>query len=452
MRATALTRHKGLQRLLDVAANLPRQAQYLWGAHGVMLANSATLAVSAGITAALGFLYWWVAARYFEPRSVGLAAAAISMMNLVALAGEFGLGPLLIGESQRRPKDSPHLIAAALIAALFSSGLLGLLYVVLVNLSPNVFGRSLDTGISDVLFIAGCSLAGFALVLDNAYAGLLRSSLHLYRNGLFSASKLIILVAIALAMSVQEQAEMIFLAWTLGLLLSIAVLVAHRGHRIWYTPNFGLLWFLAPTVLRHHLLNVATLAPGLILPLLVTVALSAEDNAVFYASWMVLSVILLVPASLTTILFTVGAAEPQAIADRMKCSFLICALTSVVAAIGLYFCSGLILSFFGPVYASQGEAILQVLGLSVFAVTVKAHYVAIQRINDRLLSAFIVVGAGAILEMILSVAGGRMGGLLGFAQGWVIAVYLEALVVTPVLLRAADIGWLRVRRYGGVSR
>ena len=88
----------------------------------------------------------------------------------------------------------------------------------------------------------------------------------------------------------------------------------------------------------------------------------------------------------------------------------------------------------------------------MFAVTVKAHYVAIQRINDRLLSAFIVVGAGAILEMILSVAGGRMGGLLGFAQGWVIAVYLEALVVIPVLLRAADIGWLRVRRYGGVSR
>jgi O-antigen/teichoic acid export membrane protein len=213
-----------------------------------------------------------------------------------------------------------------------------------------------------------------------------------------------------------------------------------------------LLWFLAPTVLRHHLLNVATLAPGLILPLLVTVALSAEDNAVFYASWMVLSVILLVPASLTTILFTVGAAEPQAIADRMKCSFLICILTSIVAAIGLYFCSGLILSFFGPVYASRGEAILQVLGLSVFAVTVKAHYVAIQRINDRLLSGAIVVGAGAILEMILSVAGGRMGGLLGFAQGWVIAVYLEALIVIPVLLRAVDIRGLRVRSESGVSR
>ena len=47
MRATALTRHKGLQRLLDVAANLPRQAQYLWGAHGVMLANSALLYTSA---------------------------------------------------------------------------------------------------------------------------------------------------------------------------------------------------------------------------------------------------------------------------------------------------------------------------------------------------------------------------------------------------------------------
>ena len=448
MRTTALTGHKRLARPVSVAALMIRQAQDVWRVHGVMLANSGALAVSAGMTAALGFLYWWAAARFFEPRSVGLAAAAISMMNLIALVGEFGLGPLLIGESQRRPKDSHNLISAALMAALVSSSLLGLVYAVLVSLSPLAFGRSLDIGIPSTLFIAGCSLAGFALVLDHAFAGLLRSSLQLYRNGLFSAFKLAILLAIVFAIGASGQESLIFLAWTLGQLFSIVVLaatLAYRGRPVWYAPNFDLLWLLGPNVLRHHILNLATLAPGLVLPFLVTVVLSAEDNAAFYASWMVLSVILLVPASLTTILFTIGAAEPEAIAERLKCSFLICVLTSVLAVIGLFFCSGLILSFFGPSYASRGEPILQVLSLVVLAVTLKAHYVAIQRVNDRLVSASIVLGAGAMLEMLLAVVGARLGGLLGLTQGWVFAIYLEAAVVTPTLLRAARLSMSRSR-------
>jgi hypothetical protein len=50
-----------------------------------------------------------------------------------------------------------------------------------------------------------------------------------------------------------------------------------------------------------------------------------------------------------------------------------------------------------------------------------------------------------MLEMLLAVVGGRMGGLLGLTQGWVIAIYLEAAVVTPTLLRAAGISMSRSR-------
>ncbi len=44
-----------------------------------------------------------------------------------------------------------------------------------------------------------------------------------------------------------------------------------------------------------------------------------------------------------------------------------------------------------------------------------------------------------------------MGGLLGFTQGWVFAIYLEAAVVTPTLLRAVGIGMSRSQRPAVVS-
>jgi hypothetical protein len=48
-----------------------------------------------------------------------------------------------------------------------------------------------------------------------------------------------------------------------------------------------------------------------------------------------LNVILLVPGSLTTILFAIGSVEPERIRLRLKLSLAICFVTSVVAAVAL---------------------------------------------------------------------------------------------------------------------
>jgi O-antigen/teichoic acid export membrane protein len=260
------------------------------------------------------------------------------------------------------------------------------------------------------------------------------------RNGLFSAFKLALLIAAGFAVTAENQETLIFAAWTGGQLLSIVILaaaLAARGNALWARPDFDLLWRLGPNVLRHHLLNLATLAPGLILPFLVTVILSAEANAAFFACWMVLNVILLVPGSLTTILFAIGSVEPERIRLRLKLSLAICFVTSVIAAVALLIGSRYLLAVFGPSYASLGGPALPVLGLVVLPAAVKSHYVAVQRLNDRMGIATPILGAGAILEIVAAVIGGWLGGLVGFAAGWVIAVYIEAAVLAPTVARAA---------------
>jgi O-antigen/teichoic acid export membrane protein len=431
-----ITSSQGL-RPADRFARVVELARTLWDEHRVMITNSAVLTASAAATAALGFLFWWAAARLFTPRSVGLGSAAVSLMNLIALAGEFSLGTLLTGEALRRPKESLQLISAALVVALAGSSFLAFVYASAAHV---FFASAQEQGIPVFLFTVGAALAGFALVLDQAFVGLLRSTMQMARNGLFSALKFALLIAAGFAVTAENQETLIFAAWTGGQLLSIVILaaaLAARGNALWARPDFDLLWRLGPNVLRHHLLNLATLAPGLILPFLVTVILSAEANAAFFACWMVLNVILLVPGSLTTILFAIGSVEPERIRLRLKLSLAICFVTSVIAAVALLIGSRYLLAVFGPSYASLGGPALPVLGLVVLPAAVKSHYVAVQRLNDRMGIATPILGAGAILEIVAAVIGGWLGGLVGFAAGWVIAVYIEAAVLAPTVARAA---------------
>src|SRR5260370_17983866 len=73
----------------------------------VMLTNTASLVCTNLITSALGFVYWWLAARLFSPEAVGLVSAAISAMALLPTTSLLGFGSLLIGYLPQRPGKQP---------------------------------------------------------------------------------------------------------------------------------------------------------------------------------------------------------------------------------------------------------------------------------------------------------------------------------------------------------
>src|SRR5260370_14895791 len=81
----------------------------------VMLTNTASLVCTNLITSALGFVYWWLAARLFSPDAVGLAPAAISAMALLATISLFALRPLLIASLSRPPAKERPLIRTAML-------------------------------------------------------------------------------------------------------------------------------------------------------------------------------------------------------------------------------------------------------------------------------------------------------------------------------------------------
>ena len=100
-----------------------------WSAQRTLVKTTASLLSTTGITALLGLVFWWLAARTLSVAAVGYGAAAVSALMLVGTFGMAGLNTVLLGQLARRPPDAAGLLTAALyasglISAAFAGGFL----------------------------------------------------------------------------------------------------------------------------------------------------------------------------------------------------------------------------------------------------------------------------------------------------------------------------------------
>jgi glycosyltransferase involved in cell wall biosynthesis/O-antigen/teichoic acid export membrane protein len=408
-------------------------------ANSTMLVNAGALIGTAAVTSALGFVYWWLAARWFLPETVGTASASVSLMMLLGTACMFGLGTLLITELPRQPDKVEPLISTALITVGIAGACVGFLFVCIAPYVSSAF-QPLKASIGDMLiFAAGVSLTAISQVLDQALVGLLRGRQQLWRNTLFAVVKLAALVAVGLWLS--DRGEMgIYATWVFSNFISLGVLVIlafpkkHWSVRN-YLPQWKLLRKLGWRALEHHFLNLTVRAPSLLLPVLVTTFLSARMNAWFYVSWMIVSSVIMVSVSFTIVLHAMTSAQQSILGQKARLTICIGLAASLLANVVLQLGSKEALGLFGNRYAIEASASLRILILATLPIIITTHYVSICRVQDKIVKAMSGTLLGGLLELGLATLGAHLAGLLGLSLGWVIAVYIEAAFMFPTVYR-----------------
>jgi O-antigen/teichoic acid export membrane protein len=410
--------------------------------HLSLLANAAAMMGSTVATSGLGFVYWWLAAHYLPAESVGLASAAIATMGFLALAGDLGLGTLLMGQISRHPGRIGGLISAALITATLGSALLALLYLAVASIFfPGSDGISASAS-DAALFVSGVALTGLVLVLDQTLLALLKASWHVVRNVSFALTKLVLLGLMAWLGA--NSAIAIYATWAFGNLVSVAVLsilVAGCKGILIRRPDFALLGGLTGSILSHHALNVLSQASGLLMPLLVTHILSPRINAAFYAAWLLIGVAYLAPASLTTALFSVAARDTVLLGRRLRFTLGLSMVFSAVTIAGCAVLGSFALSLFNSSYADTAGVTFTLLAATMPAIVIKYHYIALKRIREEMAGALPVLAVGAAVELGAAAAGGNWFGLTGLSGAWLLACYLQAIWMLPMLWRAS---WVKV--------
>jgi O-antigen/teichoic acid export membrane protein len=362
----------------------------------------------------------------------------------MTLLGNFcilGLGTLLIGELSQQPGQEAPLISGALLLVGAVGGCVAPIFALVASyLSANF--QMFKGGFGDImLFAVGVSLTAVTLVLDQAFIGLMRGSLQLWRNTLFATTKLVALIIVSFWFS-HITGMTIYVTWAIGNALSLIALAgfifSKKGAlRRTYLPQWGIFRKLRAAALQHHLLNLALQAPALILPIQVTVLLSATANAWFYISWMISGFFLVLPYALTTALYAASSAQPATLAHRIRFTLALAIVTNGVAVGLLLLSANLILALFGHTYAEQAALCLRILSLAAFPLIIKDHYISICRVQKQLAYALFLITAGVVVELCAAALGARLGGLTGLSLAWVIAVCIEATFMFHTVYKAA---------------
>lgn len=402
-----------------------------------VLRGAASLYGSTITTSLLGFVFWFVAARLLTPAAVGAGSAAQSAAQLVATIGIVGLGTLSIAELSIDRTRARSLVAAATIVAGAVSAV-GAVAVGLILSSSSAHLASAVGGITPLLSYAVLAcLTAVALVLDDACIGLRRGRIQLARNTMFAAVKLALLPVLYYLWR-DGGGQLVVVAWLVATALSLVIAYRLTGRELpgqSWRPDFAVLVAKRGLIYSHHLLNVAVVGPRLIAPVIVSAIVSPAANAGFYTAFLITGFVNIIPSQLSTALFAVTPGDEQLLAKEARTSLRLCLVLAVVSGGFFLVASHEILHVFRPAYTSAASAMI-LLGFSTLPSAIKAHYVAIARVQGRMSRAAAMASVAAAVEIGSLVVGGLVDGVTGTAAGLLIAYVVEAFVFAPTVARA----------------
>jgi O-antigen/teichoic acid export membrane protein len=375
------------------------------------------------VSMGLGFLAWLAAARLFAPADVGLASGVVAAMMLCVQLALVGIGSAVIALLPAHRDDAARLLDPAFtsvtLVALLAAG-------AFLLIARSVF-HELDLVAADpalALAFVGMTLFGSLNVLyDNISIALRRGDQVLARNIAFGLVTIVVPLAVAPFASGAGK-PIILGAWTLaglaacgmGFVQTRRTVGGYRPRPRWDAP---LLRRLVAVGLPNWALTMTERGPALLMPVLVTEAISPTTNAYWYAAWMMAWVVMIIPISAGQTLFAEAARAPERIAAIARHGLWTALGIGIPAAVGMALLAHVALSLLGPAYANGGDGALRILVISVIPFSIIQAYYAVCRARNRLFEATAAGLVGGIASVVAGILAGRAAGLTAMAIAWV---------------------------------
>jgi O-antigen/teichoic acid export membrane protein len=404
---------------------------------GDLLTNSGSLMGSTIITAAMGFVYWWVAARAFSADAVGTASAAVSAMTLIGTLAMFGLGTMLISELPRMERDQWSLITTCLLVAGAIATVGALIYIGLAELVFHSLRDALGSPLMMVLVLVGIVFNAMTMVLDEGLVGLLAGPTQMMRNLYFAVAKLTFLIVLGL-LPVGIGGDGILATWLGGIVLSVgllAITLHRRGVRASIRPKWTLIGGRIRQAFDYNLLNLASSLPRTMLPLVVTSALTKRATGEFYIAYMVFTFAVMIPANLATTLFAVAAGDMVTLKVKVRTALLVSLGLGVPASLVMAFGSHQIMAVFGGGYERTASTALTILALTYIPAVFRQLYIAVCRVRRRVRQAAAMAVVAGVFEVGAAWYGGTKGSLTTLSLWLGVVFVLEGFYTAPAVLR-----------------
>jgi O-antigen/teichoic acid export membrane protein len=395
------------------------------------------LTIGTGIGALLGFIFWALAANHYPARVVGRNAAAISAMMLVSGVCSLGLNAVLVRYLPLAGRAAGRLIARTYALTLA----LSLVFGAVAALTSDLWSPRLSFLGSDTEWLIGFTLATAAWTIfslqDNVMTGLRAAQWIPLENALFSAAKLVVLVAVAAALPAAGP----FVAWNAPVaaaVVAVTILIFRRlvPSHVEARPDGELD--------RSRLIRVAWgnyggtlfgLALTLLMPVIVANTTSASATAYFYVPWTISLSVLLLAMNMTTSLTVEAALDLPQVRELCRRTIAQTMRLLVPLVVATAAAAPLILGLFGNPYADQGTTLLRLLVAGAIPNAFVVLGIAVARIEHKGRAVLAIQAAECILLLGLSAILLPGMGIEGVGVAWLVSQLTVASALLASLLR-----------------
>lgn len=356
------------------------------GGGNQLFRNAYALMLNTGISAVLGLGFWLAAARYYSESAVGQGSAAIAAMKLLAgltavtLTGALARFIPVAGRATGRLIFRTYAGSSAIVAVAA-----GVFLLTLGVWGPSY--RFLHGPVSGLGFVVAIVAWNLLTLQDGVLTGLRRALWVPVGNTVFSAVKLGLLVAFAVAIP----ATGVFVSWVAAIATSVVPLgwlVFRRlvPRHVKATEDQA-----KPPTLKEigrflagdYTGSLFSLAVVYLVPVIIASQVSSEDNAYFYITTTIGGTVNLLAINMGASLTVEGSHDPARLAANTRAALKRMSRIMLPVCGVLFVGAPWILGVFGSGYADAATPLLRWFAVGAVLRVVMETYFAVLRAQSR---------------------------------------------------------------------
>ncbi|GAA2197627.1 lipopolysaccharide biosynthesis protein [Streptomyces bangladeshensis] len=408
------------------------------GAGTPLFRNAYALMLNTGISAVLGLGFWLAAARHYSESAVGQGSAAIAAMKFLA-----GLTAVtLTGALARFIPVSGRRTGRLILGTYAGSSLVVALAAGVFLLTLDAWGpsyRFLHGTLNGLGFIAAVAAWNVLTLQDGVLTGLRSAPWVPVGNSVFSAVKLALLVAFAVALPTTG----VFVSWVAAIATSVLPLgwlvfrrlvprhVAETEDRADPPSPRQIGRFLA----GDYTGSLFSLAVVYLVPVIIAARVGSAENAYFYIATTIGGTTNLLALNMGASLTVEGSHDPARLAAHTRAALRRMARIMLPIAGLLFLGAPWILGVFGAGYADAATPLLRWFAVGAVLRTVMEIHFAVLRAQSRTAGLAWLQGLLCVLVLGLTLLLLPRMGLTGAGVAEIASLAVIVAIATPALWR-----------------
>ena len=380
----------------------------------------------------LGFVFWIIVARMYEPDDVGIATTLISIMGLLNSLTVMGLNSSL---DRFLPKSTHK-------TALINSSFVIVTFITLVACGIFLLGLPIFSPQLVFLRLNNFYIISFTLlVVFSSWNMLVESVFKAFRavENIFMKNTIISVLKIFLSfVFIVFNAYGIFMAvsssFDIGVFFAVILIIFRFKIRPSLKVKVSLVRETLGYSFANYIVSFMSSMPSLILPVIILNVLSAKYAAYYFVASQIQTLLQVIPLAAASALLVEGAYDEERLIKHTKKAFTTIIVVMFPAIAVIVLAGDLLLQFFGKSYASEAFQFLQLYSAAtVFTALIEVSN-AIMKVKRQIKPLVIFNVMASLLTLGLSYAF-ISGKLVGIGWGWMLGQVIAGGVALFFIVR-----------------